>query len=69
MKITYQNKQNKRYVSDSAETSFGSSFGCFESKLVSKDTLVWREVDCARSSDSHAVSLEKHFDWDEMAAC
>ncbi len=24
---------------DSAEISFGSSFGCFESKLVSKDTL------------------------------
>jgi hypothetical protein len=33
-------KQPKqRFVSDSAETSFGSSFGCFESKLVSKDTL------------------------------
>ncbi len=30
--------RNKR--SDSAETSFCSSFGCFESKLVSKDTLV-----------------------------
>ncbi len=30
-------KQPKqRFVSDSAETSFGSSFGCFESKLVSK---------------------------------
>jgi hypothetical protein len=27
------------FVSDSAETSFGSNFGCFESKLVSKDTL------------------------------
>ncbi len=27
-------------ASDSAETSFGSSFGCFESKLVSKDTLL-----------------------------
>jgi hypothetical protein len=24
---------------ESAEISFGSSFGCFESKLVSKDTL------------------------------
>ncbi len=33
-------QRNKRFVSDSAETSFGSSFGCFESKLVSKDTLV-----------------------------
>jgi|688.fasta_scaffold2729532_1 hypothetical protein len=29
----------KRFVSDSAETCFDSSFGCFESKLVSKDTL------------------------------
>jgi hypothetical protein len=26
------------FCSDSAETSFGSSFGCFESKLVAKDT-------------------------------
>ncbi len=31
--------RNKHFVSDSAETSFGSSFGCFESKLVSMDTL------------------------------
>jgi hypothetical protein len=30
-----RNNRNKRFVSDSAETSFGSSFGCFESKLVS----------------------------------
>ncbi len=30
----------QRFVSDSAETSFGCSFGCFESKLVSKDTLL-----------------------------
>jgi hypothetical protein len=29
----------KHFVSDSAKTNFGSSFGCFESKLVSKDTL------------------------------
>jgi hypothetical protein len=36
-----QNNRNKRFVSDSAETGFGSSFGCFESKLVSKDTLAW----------------------------
>ncbi len=34
-------KQPKQhFVSDSAETSFGSSFGCFESKLVLKDTLL-----------------------------
>ena len=32
--------QNKHFVLDSAETSFGSSFGCFESKLVSLDTLI-----------------------------
>jgi hypothetical protein len=34
-----RNNRNKRFVSDSAETSFGSSFGGFEWKLVSKDTL------------------------------
>jgi hypothetical protein len=28
-------KRNKRLVSDSAETSFGSSFGYIETKLVS----------------------------------
>ncbi len=39
--ISIEAKQpKKRFVSDSAETSFGSSFGCFESKLVSKDTLL-----------------------------
>ncbi len=32
--------RNKRFVSGSAETSFGSSFGCFKSKPVSKDTLL-----------------------------
>ena len=37
--VQKRNKRNKRFVSDSAETSFGLSFGCFESKLVSKDTL------------------------------
>jgi len=35
------NNRNKRFVADSAETSFGSSFGCFESKLVSKDPYLW----------------------------
>jgi hypothetical protein len=30
-----RNNRNKHFVSDSDETSFG----CFESKLVSKDTL------------------------------
>jgi hypothetical protein len=34
-----RNNRNKRFVSESAETGFGSSFGCFESKLVLKDTL------------------------------
>ncbi len=38
--VQKRNNRNKRFVSDSAETSFGSSFGCFESKLVSKDTLI-----------------------------
>jgi hypothetical protein len=33
--IFNRNNRTKRPVSDSAETSFGSSFGCFESKLVS----------------------------------
>ncbi len=37
--VQKRNNRNKRFVSDSAETSFGSSFGCFESKIVSKDTL------------------------------
>jgi hypothetical protein len=33
-------KQPKQHlVSDSAETSFGFSFGCFDTKLVSEDTL------------------------------
>jgi hypothetical protein len=35
------NNRNKRLVSDNAETSFGSSFGCFDTKLVSEDTQVW----------------------------
>ena len=39
-----RNNRNKRFVSDSAETSFGSSFGCFESKLVSKDTLTGTQL-------------------------
>jgi hypothetical protein len=37
--ILKRNKQNKRLVSDSAETSFGSSFGCFDTKIVSEGTL------------------------------
>ncbi len=37
--VQKRNNRNKRFVSDSAEISFGSTFGCFESKLVSKDTL------------------------------
>jgi hypothetical protein len=35
-----RNNRNKRLVSDSPKTSFGSSFGCFKSKLVLKDILV-----------------------------
>ncbi len=37
------NNRNKRLVSDSAKTSFGSSFGCFDTKLVSEDTLAKRK--------------------------
>jgi hypothetical protein len=38
--VLKRNNRNKHVVSDSAETSFGSSFGCYKSKLISKDTLV-----------------------------
>jgi hypothetical protein len=38
--ILKRNNRNKCLVSDSAETSFSSSFGCFDMKLVSEDTLV-----------------------------
>jgi hypothetical protein len=34
-----RNNQNKHLVSDSIKTSFGSSFGCFESKLFLLNTL------------------------------
>ncbi len=37
--IEQKQQQKKHFVSDSAETSFGFSFGCFKLKLVSKDTL------------------------------
>ncbi len=36
-----RNNRNNYFVSDSAKTSFGSSFGCFKSKLVYIDTLDW----------------------------
>ena len=39
-----RNNRNKHFFSDSGETSFGSIFGCFESKLVSLDTLVTDHV-------------------------
>ena len=35
-----RNNRNKHFFSNSAETSFGSNFGIFESKLVSLDTLM-----------------------------
>jgi hypothetical protein len=38
--ILKRNNRHKRLVSDSAETSFGFSFGCFDTKLVWEDTLV-----------------------------
>ncbi len=37
--VQKRNNRNKRSVSDSGETSFGSSFSCFVWKLFSKDTL------------------------------
>jgi hypothetical protein len=37
--ILKQNNRNRRLVLDSAKTIFGSSFGCFDTKLVSEDTL------------------------------
>jgi hypothetical protein len=37
--ILKRNNRNKRLVSDSAETSFGSSFGNLETKPISLDTL------------------------------
>ncbi len=43
--VLKRNNRNKRFVSDSAETSFGSSFGCFEPKLFSKDTLGTADFD------------------------
>jgi hypothetical protein len=43
LKLLKRNNRNKRFVSDSVENSFGSSFSCFESQLVSKDTLEWTE--------------------------
>jgi len=38
--VKKRNNRNKRFVLDSAETCFGSIFGCFESKLVLLDTLL-----------------------------
>ncbi len=45
-----RNNRNKRLVSDSAETSFGSSFGCFDAKLVAEDTLLERNSCLVNSS-------------------
>jgi hypothetical protein len=38
--ILKRNNRNKHLVSDSAEPSFSSSFVCFDTKLISEDTLV-----------------------------
>ncbi len=48
----------KTFFSDSAETSFGSSFGCFESKLVSKNPLIYRGQTC----QSHGPWLGRKVD-------
>jgi hypothetical protein len=50
--ILKQNNQNKCLVSDGAETRFGSSFGCFVTKLVSEDNLVpIRNVELSHSPE------------------
>ncbi len=56
-------KQPKQtFCSDSAESSGGSIFGCFESNVVSKDTLAmsWTAVDefeCALGGESESVDV------------
>jgi hypothetical protein len=47
-------KQPKQtFCFGSAKTSFGSSFGCFESKIVSKDTLVALCFLSIREAETH----------------
>jgi hypothetical protein len=51
-------KRNKRFVLDNAETSFGSSFGCFKLKLVSRDTQdVRKRVWCGPNLDCNKVII------------
>ena len=59
--VKNRNNQNKLFVSDSAETSFGSIFGCFESKLGSLDTLVYTEL--GTSSFFQVRSPLNFFSW------
>ena len=56
--VQNRNNRNKRFVLDSAETSFGSSFGCFESKLVSLDTLLKGDLLIDTSFDPPHFSLD-----------
>ena len=46
----------------SAETIFGSSFECFESKLVSKDTL-FRSKPLQRPPKAAILILKMHIVW------
>ena len=46
--VKKRNNWKKRFALDSAKTSFGSSFCCFEAKLVSQDTLyTWNIIEVA----------------------
>ncbi len=61
--ILKRNNGNNRLVSDSAETSFGSSFGYIETKLVSEDTLDGT-VPCAGlwgRAEVHNIKYTKHY--------
>ncbi len=56
--VKKRNNRNKRFVSESAETSFGSSFGCFETKLVSKDTLSQTSLSSLSRPASHSQLID-----------
>jgi hypothetical protein len=53
-------KQPKQtFCSDSADTSFGSSFGCFASKLGSKDTLAGTVSILCSLAGRYGYSMER----------
>ena len=59
--VKHQNNRNKRFVSDSAKTSFGSIFSCFKSKLVSLDTLILLFKEASPMYYLYFLSLSKFF--------